>query len=133
MTRNLDQSGITFIGFLMLCALVGIFALIGMKLFPLYMEKFKVIDGMKSVAAQPSIASMTPKDIQKALLKNFEVQDVDQFNLKNIGEYLTVEKDAEGPNRIMSMEYESRSDVTDELDVVMKFSYSIEIPGTASQ
>jgi len=128
MTREFNQRGISFVGFLIVCVVFGIFAFVGMKLFPLYMEKFKVVEGLTSVANQAGTSTMSTRDLQKALLKNFEVQDVDQFTEKNIGEYLSITKNPDG-SRTMLMEYEIRNSVTSELDVVMNLSYSLDLPG----
>ena len=127
MSIHRHQQGITFIGFLLVAAVVVFFALFAMRLFPLYSEKFNVITSMKSVANKPNIGSESDRDIQKALLNNFTIQYVERFNLQNLKDYLTIEKNEQG-DKTMTMEYEIRNTLYDELDVVLNFKYTLVLP-----
>ena len=127
MSAHRHQQGITFIGFLMVVVIVVFFAFLGMRLFPLYSEKFNVITSMKSVAKQPNIGAATDYDIQKALLNNFTIQYVDRFDKQNLKDYLTIEKNENG-GKNMTMEYEIRNNFYGELDIALNFKYTVELP-----
>lgn len=129
MTPAGRQRGISFIGFLFMAGLVAFFALVGMKLLPLYNEAFKVTNSMKSVAGMSNIADQSAADIRKLILRNFEVQDVDEFSERNIREHLTVTPVADG-TREMTFTYESRTPLFGNLDVVMNYEKTISIPGS---
>lgn len=126
------QRGLTFIGFLFACALVGFFALVIMKLYPLYYESFKVSAAMEAIAKLPDIGQKTKQDIETAMLKNFEISQVDRFTGRNIKEYLKVKRNSDGRSRTMTMTYEDRASLFGNLDIVLKFDESKSIPGLGS-
>ena len=128
MLRMRRERGITFLGFLFAAALVAFFALLGMKLFPLYMESLSVWQGMKEVAARPDIQKLNTREIYKYVLRNYEVQDVDFFTRENIHKYLKVERAKGKKGRVLHMTYESRRPLFGNLDIVLKFDKSIDLP-----
>ncbi len=128
MLRMRRERGITFLGFLFAAALVAFFALVGMKLFPLYMESLNVWQGMKEVAARPDIQRLNTREIHKYLLRNYEVQDVDFLTRENIRKHAKVERCKQKKCRLLHMTYESRRPLFGNLDIVLKFDKSIEIP-----
>lgn len=125
------QKGITFIGFLIVGALVAAVAIIAIKLFPLYSEKFKVISAMKTVAAQPDIAQKGKTEIETALSKNFQISYIDRFDTTDLRKSLRLERDSKGGGRLMTIAYEARTPLLFDLDVVMKFDQSMPIAGDA--
>jgi len=122
------QTGISFLGFLIVAVVVGFFALIGMKLFPLYMESYNVWEGMKTVAARPDIATLNTKGITRYLLRNYEVGEVRFLDEFNIRKHFKIERPKGKKGRVMHMTYESRRPLLGNLDVVLKFDKRIEIP-----
>ncbi len=131
MIRKVDsQRGIGFLNFLFICALIGFFALMGMRLFPLYMESFKVSTAMQAVASMAGAGEKSSREIQTSMLRRFEVDDVDRFTDHNIRNYLTIKPNEEGTGRVLTMSYEARGPLFGNLDMVLKFDKSITIPGT---
>ena len=58
--RNLKaQGGITLLGFLMVLMIVGFFAFLVMRLFPVYSEYYSVVSAMKGVQAEPGVSTWT--------------------------------------------------------------------------
>ena len=47
------QEGMSFLGILIIFAMLGCFFLFGLRAFPLYTEYFAIKQAMKGVAAQP--------------------------------------------------------------------------------
>ena len=124
------QTGVSFLGFLIGCALVGFFAYLGMRLWPIVNEKLKVDMAMKSVAARPDIANLGKADIGKYMLRHFEVEDVDQFSsMKDMKDIFMVQRIKGEKKRLMTMAYEIRRPMIANLDVVLKYNKSIEIDG----
>lgn len=124
MSAHRHQQGITFIGFLMVAVLVCFFAFMAMRLFPIYSEKFAVIQSMKSVANKPNIGAAPPIEIQKALMSNFVIQGIDNKFTNTLKDYLTIDKNEQG-ERTMTLEYEIRNTFYGELDIVLNFSYTV--------
>ncbi len=70
------QRGITFLGLLILAALVGTIVLAGIKLVPMYMMDLKLSKALNGISEDLSGKEVTPQSIQYALLKRFSVDDV---------------------------------------------------------
>jgi hypothetical protein len=125
------QTGLSFIGFVFIVSFLGILFVAGLRLIPLYMESFTVSSAMENVSKQPTIAQMTTADIRRGMMRHFEINDVNRFTDANLKEYLTVERGEDGKKRILKMAYEARGPLVYNLDVVLKFDKSIEIPGAS--
>jgi len=127
------QRGFTFIGFFVVCVVVGFAALIVMKLFPLYNESFKVRAALEAVSSQPKIAQKTAQEIRTLVMRNFEVSDVDRFTDATLKNALSVKRDPSGKQRLVHMAYEARAPLFGNLDVVLKIDESITIAGAATE
>ena len=57
------QSGLSLVGFLVVLAVVGFAAYVGMKLFPMYQEYYSVQSAMKGLANEPGVADMDPAKV----------------------------------------------------------------------
>jgi hypothetical protein len=132
MTKLGNQRGLSLTGLLFVCAVIGLVALLIMRLFPLYSESWKVYGAMKSVAAQPDIGSKSPKDIYLLLARNFAVTDVDRFDEHNLKDYVKIEKIKNSRDRNLRFAYEGRGPFVHDLDLVLKFNKSIILPGKSA-
>src|SRR3972149_3250657 len=74
------QRGLSIWELLFYSVLIGIAALVVIKVFPLYMEKFKVVKAMKTIAEASDIRNLGEPDIKDRLLRHFEIEDVDRFS-----------------------------------------------------
>jgi hypothetical protein len=72
---------------------------------------------------------MTTADIRRAMMKHFEINDTNRFTDANLKDYLTVARSEDGKKRTMKMTYEARGPLVYDLDVILKFDKTIEIPG----
>ena len=77
-------------GLLFWCVLLGGAALIGMKLFPLYNEKMKVDFAFEEVLRETNVGNWTKADLVKAMMKQFEVSDVDRWSTPEFTKLLQV-------------------------------------------
>jgi hypothetical protein len=110
------QSGMTLIGFVVVLAVVGLFAYIGMKLIPMYSEFYAVKQALKGLQAEPGIANRDPAKIQDLFFRrlyisyaeNVKPEDVDIKRIDNGWQ--------------MDVNYEVRKPIISNLDVVGKFS-----------
>ncbi len=78
------QSGITLIGFLIVLAVVGFFAYIGMKLFPMYQEFYCVKTALKGLANEPGIATQDPAKIQDLFFRRLYINYSDNVKPENV-------------------------------------------------
>jgi hypothetical protein len=131
MRRLSGQNGLSFWGFLFVCAFIGFVALAVIRLFPLYMESFKVSTAIEAMATMTGVATKSSREIQTSLLRRFEIDDVDRFTEHNIKDHLAIKPNEDGKGRTLTMAYEARGPLLGNLDVVLKFDKSILIPGTS--
>ncbi|MGI8560255.1 MAG: DUF4845 domain-containing protein [Luteimonas sp.] len=113
---NRTQSGITLIGFVIVLGVVGLFAYVGMKLFPMYMEYYGVKQALKGLASEPAIANSEPAKIRDLFFRRLYINYSDD-NVTNDNVKVTrVESGWQ-----MDVKYEVRKPMIANLDVVGKF------------
>ena len=115
------QLGITLSGFIMALIVLGTLALFGMRLWPLYSEKMKVDQAMDHLAANPSAARMGKPEIVQAIMRQFDVSDVERFDTPGLSKVVTVGKKKGTAIKVVMMAYEIRTPFFSNLDVVMNY------------
>lgn len=111
------QLGISLIGFVLVLAVVGFAALVGMKLFPMYSEYYAVKKSLKAIAAEPGIADRDPSQIKDMFFRRMDVNYSD--NVKP--EHVKVERDPSTGALTIKVDYEVRKPLVYNLDVVGHF------------
>lgn len=122
------QKGITLMSFIIVLAVMGFFALITMKLFPMYSEYNNLKSAMKAMAAQPNSASFTLAQAQADLGRRFDIAYVSSVDLKKDVKIIR------GPSRSakLNIAYEVRRPMFANLDVVGVFDHTVDLNGTSS-
>ena len=110
------QSGITLIGFLVVLAVAGFFAYVGMKLFPMYQEFYSVKTAMKGLANEPGIATQDPARIQDLFFRRLYINYSDNVLPEN------VKFTRSDGGWKMEVNYEVRKPMVYNIDVVGKFN-----------
>ena len=113
MKRN--QGGMTLVGFIIVLAVVGLFAYVGMKLFPMYQEFYSVKKALAGLKTEPGIADQDPGKIEDLFFRRLYVSYSDSVGKDNV----KVER-MEGGWK-MTVDYEVRKPMIYNLDVVGKF------------
>ena len=129
MNLERKQRGITLTGMIMGCIVLGGAALLFMKLWPVYNEKFKVDLAMDKLATHPEGARLTKLAASKELMKQFDVNDVDTFSEVELRRTLEVKPKKGSHNKLASLKYEIRAPLFGDLDVVMKYDKTVELGG----
>ena len=109
------QSGLSLVGFVVVLALVGFAAYIGMKLFPMYQEYYAVQSAMKGLANEPGVADMDPAKVQDLFFRRLDINYSESVKPQNV----KFER-MEGGWK-MRVNYEVRRPLVGNLDVVGKF------------
>ena len=112
------QGGMTLIGFVIVLAVVGFFAYVGMKLVPMYSEYYAVKSALKGLRDEPGIANQDPGRIQDLFFRRLYVSYSENVKPGNV----SLEREDGGWR--MSVDYEVRKPLVGNLDVVGKFSTS---------
>ena len=122
-----NQKGMTFIGILMILAMLGCFFLFGLRAFPLYTEYFGMKQSMKAVANQPFSKRTNTKRVQVLLLKNLGLNSVYKFNETNIKKIAKVKK--KKGKRYLYVQYDISNRLFGDLYLTKRVDESIELPG----
>lgn len=109
------QSGLSLVGFLVVLAVVGFAAYVGMKLFPMYQEYYSVQSAMKGLANEPGVADMDPAKVQDLFFRRLYINYSENVKPQNVKFERT-----EGGWK-MRVNYEVRRPLVGNLDVVGKF------------
>lgn len=109
------QSGLTFIGFVIVLAVAGLFVYVGMKLVPMYSEFYAVKKALASLANEDGIANKSAGEVEKMFFKRLYMSYA--LTVKN--DHVKVER--RETSWIVIVDYESRRPLIANLDVVGKF------------
>lgn len=118
------QSGITLIGFLVVLAVAGFFAYVGMKLFPMYQEFYSVKSALRGLANEPGIATQDPAKIQDLFFRRLYINYSDNVKPENV----KLSRGDRGWK--MEVNYEVRKPMIYNIDVVGKFNAVQELTRT---
>ncbi|MDN5782516.1 MAG: DUF4845 domain-containing protein [Luteimonas sp.] len=111
------QRGMTLLSFIIVLGVVGFFAYIGMKLFPMYSEYYSVKQAIRGLQAEPGIANTDPGRIKKLFFRRLDISYSDNVKPENV----KLERSQNGVGWDMTVDYEVRKGLVANLDVVGKF------------
>ena len=115
------QGGLSLLGFLVVLAVVGFAAYVGMKLFPMYQEYYSVRSAMKGLANEPGVADMDPAKIQDLFFRRLYINYSENVKPQNV-KFERVEGGWK-----MRVNYEVRRPLVGNLDVVGRFDSTQEL------
>lgn len=115
------QGGLSLLGFLVVLAVVGFAAYVGMKLFPMYQEYYSVQSAMKGLANEPGVADMDPAKVQDLFFRRLYINYSENVKPQNVKFERT-----EGGWK-MRVNYEVRRPLVGNLDVVGRFDSTQEL------
>jgi hypothetical protein len=118
--------GMTLMSFVIVLVVVGFFALVAMKLFPMYSEYFNLKGVMEEYAAQPNSASIPPAQMHTDLNRRFGIAYVDSVEKEHIKII------REGGVSKLNIAYEVRVPLFAHLDVVGKLDNTVDLTGQAA-
>ncbi len=119
-----NQKGITFPGLLIVLSLIGFFALIILKVTPLYLENSTINSALDSLVEEAGIGKKGKRAMRNKLDSNFYINNVKSITGKDI----KFEKSKEKKIWIVSAEYEARSMLFKNIGVFIEFKKTVEIP-----
>jgi len=116
------QQGLTAISVVLILAMIGFFAMIAIRLFPIYMENFSVVSHLESLATEAGITEKTNNEILNTLNKRFSIDDVK--NVKN--ENVFIERNKDG-SMLIAIEYEVRTPALGNVDMLVSFIEEVKL------
>lgn len=122
--KSLRQvKGLSLMGFIIVMAVGGFFAYLGMRIGPAYLEYYNVVKAMKSVAAEPAAANWSSAELWDSLDKRMYISYVDE---KNVGRK-NFEIKKRGLTMTIRVHYERRDSLMYNLDYVASFDKTVEV------
>jgi hypothetical protein len=112
------QKGMTFIGWVVILALVLSYIYIGIKVVPAYVEFFSVKKILATMAREPGFATMTPAEIRKSFVRRLAIDYVSAVSAQD----LDIRKE-DGEN-VVSVEYSQKIPLFYNVSVLLDFSAS---------
>jgi Domain of unknown function (DUF4845) len=116
-----QQQGMTLIGMAIAVIVVGFWALIAIRLVPLYLDNQKVSGAFRTLKSNPDLVSMPASGIRRALQKQFEMNyvdfiDIDKVDITSIPGYVK-----------MSIGYERVTPIIGNVSVLLTFDQTVEV------
>jgi hypothetical protein len=115
------QHGLTLLGFLMVLVIAAFFALIIMKLFPVYSEYYAVRQSLRGLQQEPGIANKTPEQVRDLLTRKWYISYVKTPTQKN------VKITRRGGDYIVNVAYERRGNLLYNLDYIATFDNTVSL------
>lgn len=116
-----NQAGMTMISWIVVLLVLGFFFLITLRMFPIYMDRFKVNSSMDSLKTEPELSLKSVPEIRQMLLNRLDINDVDVVVPANI----LIERADTGMNVIVK--YEDRKNLFGDVDVVVKYDRKVSL------
>jgi hypothetical protein len=118
------QQGMTLIGFLLMFVLICFFALLVLKIAPIYLEHFKVLTALQSVKKEGDFSTKSKEEILSMLEKRFDINSIDRVSAKDV----TVVREG-GQIKRVQIAYEVVEPIMGNVSVLVEFDDSIESGG----
>lgn len=115
------QQGMTFFGYVIILAVIGFFAIMAMKLTPLYLEYQSVTSVMNGITKEPS--NISPTSLRQTIQKRLDINNVSRvkssdFKIRREKGHLNV-----------SINYEARTPFVGNLYFLVVFDHDVDITG----
>lgn len=118
-----NQKGMTFLGWLIVLALIGFFALLFIKIVPIYLENYTVKSVLESLHEEPLITQKTAREVKSIVMRRIDINGV--YDLK--AEHVTVKK---SPGIMdVTIEYTVQKNMLGNLDILVKFADNTRLVG----
>jgi hypothetical protein len=122
MRNTKNQRGMTAIGWLLVLVLVLVFAIIFIKLVPVYIDGYKTYSSLASLEEDDTARGKSPLEIRKMLMKRLDINMVTDVGPDDI----SFTRDRNGTK--VEVDYEARRQLFGNMYVVVVFNKSVIVP-----
>ena len=117
-----QQRGMSFWSMLFVVGVLSFFLFLFFKLFPPYMEDFKIKGALESLARQEDIGRMSKGEMTEALRKRFEIDNISGVRLDKD---FTIEP--RGRMKLIRLRYENVIPLMANISILLEFDHSKEV------
>ena len=124
------QRGLTIEGLIITLVILGVISFVGLRLFPLYSEKWRVDGILETIAGAEDAEKLTSRDIHKRFLRNANIEGIVRFDKVSIKQHLVLNKPKKRTDpKTFTMIYELRGDMLGDIDVILSYNRTLELGG----
>ncbi len=116
------QEGMTMIGWIILIAIIGLWALFIIRLFPIYMDHFDVKSSLNSLKTDADVRGGGAGTIRDHLDKRLQINDVSDVTDDDI----TITPDGTGYQ--VNITYDAKASFIYNISLVVHFDDTVEVP-----
>ena len=121
-SKNNKQKGMTGISIMAILVLVAFMAVAALKVMPIYFDSFKVGDVVSGLIEERGLGDKSNAQIVKMILKRLDVNMVNDVTK----EHIFIERTKN--ELFIDIDYEVRKPMFGNLDVIVSFKKSAEVP-----
>ena len=125
------QNGITFIGLVLILAIIAFFTLFALRLFPLYSEKLTVMNVMETVAKREDAPNLSVRSVRKYFLINAQLNNIERFNDKTVKTLVNIQQEKRGKTKYLHVAYDAKNVFFKDLHLGITFDHKIPLDGSA--
>jgi hypothetical protein len=114
------DSGLTLIGFLIVLSVTLFFAYAGMRVIPMYLEYYALVNALENLEREPASASLTPAKIKQKIQMSLWAS-YSSDNIKD--QHVRISKQSGGVK--VQVIYEVRKPFIGNIDLIGKFQRSV--------
>ncbi len=122
MRNRKTQKGMTMWSLLFVLAVLGFFLFLGFKLFPPYLDDFKVKSALDSLAKQSDVGALSKAAMTESLRRRF---DIDNIHGVDVGKYLVVEM--RGRTKMIRLNYQAVVPLMFNVSALLEFEHAREV------
>lgn len=112
------QKGVSLGGFLVVCVVLFVGALLAFKVIPPYMEFLNIKKNMTATVRDPTLQEASPAQIRNAYAKRADIDNVTVISEKDI------EVSKEGGSLVLSTSYQVKVPLFANVSLLLDFSHS---------
>ena len=102
---------------------LGVFGLVGLKLFPAYLESFKVDKALEGLMEDPRLKDMSKNEIKASLVKRLDIDEVRRITERNFNDYVTI--DTKGNRVVITVDYSADVALAGNVSIVAHFNKQV--------
>ncbi|MCG8426647.1 MAG: DUF4845 domain-containing protein [Chromatiales bacterium] len=117
------QRGMTFLGWLIVLAIIGFFALLTIKIVPVYLENYTIKSVLESLNEEPLITQKTSREVKAMVMRRIDINGVRDIK----SEHVIVKK---SPGLMdVKIQYTVQKNMMGNLDILVNFSDEVRLVG----
>jgi len=120
------QRGATFLGMVIIIAIIGCGLYGGIRLTPLYFEYMAVVRAMQQTAKEEGGEGTSPQALRVALQKRWDIEDIHSVEVKEIAIVNN------GGGFMMRAQYRAEAPFVSNVSLVVDFDKSVQVSGSGA-